>query len=157
MQYWNDGIESKQKNDELCHYGILGMRWGIRRTPEQLRALSGRLESNSQKIGETIVAAKSKAASADAKASRLRAKENGFFVSDRKAKKLDYKAQKQDEKSKRYNAQASRLKAQYTKNKELISIYNKTADSIEAGTTKTWAFLMKYADINYDDIMKITG
>lgn len=32
-------------NSELLHYGILGMKWGVRRTPEQLRRARGELKS----------------------------------------------------------------------------------------------------------------
>lgn len=32
MQYWDDGLISvSKKNDELYHWGIKGMKWGIRR------------------------------------------------------------------------------------------------------------------------------
>ncbi len=36
-------------NNELAHHGILGMRWGIRRTKEQLARLSGRTVSDKKK------------------------------------------------------------------------------------------------------------
>ena len=29
-------IPAKQVKGELCHYGVKGMKWGVRRTPEQL-------------------------------------------------------------------------------------------------------------------------
>lgn len=35
--------------NELLHYGILGMKWGVRRTPEQLRRARGELKSDSDK------------------------------------------------------------------------------------------------------------
>ena len=34
------------KNDELLHYGVKGMRWGVRRSPEQLRRSNPRRTYN---------------------------------------------------------------------------------------------------------------
>ena len=31
MSYYNDGLYTKKKNDELYHFGIKGMKWGVRR------------------------------------------------------------------------------------------------------------------------------
>lgn len=37
------------ENCELLHYGILGMKWGVRRTPEQLARARGKPASSSSK------------------------------------------------------------------------------------------------------------
>lgn len=35
------------RENELCHYGILGMKWGVRRTPAQLARARGKTKSSS--------------------------------------------------------------------------------------------------------------
>lgn len=36
------------ESNELMHYGILGMKWGVRRTPEQLARARGQTKSESE-------------------------------------------------------------------------------------------------------------
>lgn len=39
-------------NNELRHYGILGMKWGVRRTPAQLARARGKTSSSSESVHE---------------------------------------------------------------------------------------------------------
>lgn len=46
--------EINQTPDELVHYGVKGMKWGIRRTPEQLGRKVTKLKSKNTKLAKEI-------------------------------------------------------------------------------------------------------
>ena len=73
-------------DNELYHYGIKGMKWGVRRTPEQL----GHVKKAASSAGKAVGSATKKAASAAGKA-----------YSSHRQKKADKKAAEEEKKRRR--------------------------------------------------------
>lgn len=116
--------------NELKHYGVLGMRWGVRRSPEQLRRAAGKLERQNEKLVN-------KTNKVNMKAAKLRAKAEGWHLTtttasrNGKAAKLEYKGKK--------------YVAKMMKNNDTISVFNNTANALESGKVlKGNKFMMKY-------------
>lgn len=117
--------------DELMHYGVLGMRWGVRRSAAKLRAKSGRLERKNEKLQNKYV-------KQNLKAAKIRNKMYGRFTSKEKAEKLDFKASKLEARGKKYLAKMM-------KNEERKSVFDNTAKVLESGKVLAGnRFVMKY-------------
>ena len=58
-------------NSELLHYGILGMKWGVRRTPGQLRRARGELKSESDDGSKKTKLSKSSSSSGKKRTSEM--------------------------------------------------------------------------------------
>lgn len=82
------------KPDELAHYGVIGMKWGIRRgkTSEAYAKASKKLAKMDKKIEKLNKKARAQRAYADAKESRL-------FVSDDAIRKANKRASKANSKA----------------------------------------------------------
>lgn len=161
-------MPNNEYSDELMHYGILGMRWGVRRTPEQLGHKVERLQSRNQKYMSKVNKAKAagvnklpKASELRNKAAKVRAKEYGMFTSKSKAeeyeyeaKKLEARAAKLERKSVSGGAKAKKYLAKINKNRETMSVFNNTIDALNSGKVLAGnKYFMRYEKATLEELL----
>ena len=162
-------------SDELCHYGIRGMRWGIRRyqnpdgtlteagrkrvsklhdsnsrLTERRDKLTKRMEFQTRKYANSI-------SKANQKAAELRVKEYGLFTTKARADKLEYKASKLEARAAQKAMKIDRTKARIAKIDVLVSKNNRKIselNSAEISKGKDYAEKMTKA---YDYFAKNGG
>lgn len=137
-------------SDELCHYGIRGMRWGIRRyqnpdgtlteagrkrvsklhdsnsrLTERRDKLTKRMEFQTRKYANSI-------SKANQKAAELRVKEYGLFTTKARTDKLEYKASKLEARAAQKAMKIDRTKARIAKIDALVSKNNRKISELNS-------------------------
>ena len=137
-------------NGELKHYGVKGMKWGVRKATKLLSKATTREERDKavaslqkhrekstakiaklnkkavklqKKVDEKIRVNDPRAAKLQAKAAALRNKKYGLFVSKEKADQIEFKAAKIENEAKRLKALSDKAKAELTNNQRMIQAF----------------------------------
>lgn len=142
-----------ENNYELCHYGVKGMKWGVRRAAKYAdKARNARESAKEWKEIGAYKADKLRAAGKNKKADRVTAKYNKYAAKDRAdARAYDEKAAQKQREAKFQEAQA-KVNASRSRGSRLASnliagpFANRTYNSVlAAGGTKTGAKIATYA------------
>lgn len=146
-------------NEELLHYGVKGMRWGVRRATKKLYSSNsnddarykavatlqkhrskaikqlGKLENQHGKLASNaekhIMKTDGKAAKIKSKAAKAERKAYGRFTSYEKSEKLKYKAGKLNAKADRMIAESAKAKAKLAKNEKIQSMMRQGVNDID--------------------------
>lgn len=158
-----DTIIGTDESEEINHYGVLGMKWGVHRARKTLNNPSkafvdksfaakslqthrakSQAKLNKLRKQESRLAARdyknsqkgdARAARLHTKAAKLRRKSTGMFVSDEKAWRLERKANKLDVKSAKLQARSTRVKARLAKNRKTQEIFKQGINEIDKTLT----------------------
>lgn len=141
----------------LEHYGIKGMKWGIRRTPEQLGHKISKLKRKNLNLEKKIVKAEEKQDKASRKAKKyynkglIKAATNDM----EEAYKFYEKASTWNARSEEYQQYVISAREKISKNAMLTRFYQQTIDAIDSGLISEGngfidRFIMRYPDNEED-------
>ena len=144
---------------ELMHYGVPGMKWGVRRASKQLskattkedrdKALgklnkhrskaSAKIEKLTKKrvqlqkdVDRHVLKSDVKAAKLDREIGRLKQKSMGIFTSERRAQKLLTKAMELEVKSEVLRSRSNAAKSRLAQNETMTRLFQMGIDDIDA-------------------------
>ncbi len=167
-------VGTDYESDDLQHYGIPGMRWGVRRSAEQLGKRVRKMEKRNARYTAKLKGNKearmrkrlakghkllSQAAKYERKQQKYERKSKpGLFRSEKKAAKNMIRAEKYRRKAEKRRVKGElltnkassfidkqdALRTKIEHNNRVMACYNKTISAINSGTIKQGKIFMRY-------------